>query len=77
MLDKLNLLALAEDFSVVEEPRRFTILVKDSDLVAFIDKNSGEITYFVSDVYNSVSDYAEIDIEVLTKLKKFCELLVS
>lgn len=72
----LRFLELAKDFKVEKregDGDSYMVSVNGGDLVAIIE--DGAIDYCVSGVYNSGSDYATIDIEVLDRLRAFCEML--
>lgn len=53
----------------------YEITDNDSNVGATIDADEGEIQYFVTGVYNSGCDWAEIDLEALEDMKKLCETL--
>ena len=75
-MDKLKLLALGQDFIINKKNEGYTINDKKSNLEAFI-KNDKKIKYYISGVYNSGVDYVEIDVERLSKLKEFCEMMIK
>ena len=75
-MDKLELLSLAKDYSVKKHDDGYRIECKNADLAAYIDEDY-EIEYYVTNVYNSCSDYAKIDMEELMTLQKFCELIIK
>ena len=75
--DKLELLALANKFTVSKNGNSYHILHNDADLSAEIDGNMVDIIYSVTGVYNNGSDYADIDMQALEELKKFCELMIK
>lgn len=79
---KLDLLELAKKFTVKkEEDGSYSVYCSDeeyadSEVCAYID-NDGSIKYYITGVYNSGSNFAEIDITVLEKLKEFCERMTA
>lgn len=74
-MDKLELLSLGKDFIVTKRDDGYEVEAS-SDLAAFIS-NDKKITYYVTGCYNSGSDWVDFDIDELTKLKKFCELMIE
>lgn len=72
--DKLELLSMAEQFMVRKSCDGYCIEHKIENIGAVIYKN-GEIKYFVTGIYNSGTDWEEIDIEALNDLKRFCEMM--
>lgn len=78
-LDKsLHMLSQANDFTVEkiekeQEPVEYKISDKQSDLVAFWE--DGKFKFYVSGVYNSGADFAEIDTGRLYELYQFCSYL--
>ena len=77
---KLELLALADEFCIDKIKDGYEVTFKtpkadwlENDVAAFIKEN--KITYYVTNCENSISDWCEIDIERLNKLKEFCELM--
>ena len=79
---KLDLLDLAKKFTVEkEENGSYSVCFSDSEeyadnVCAYIE-NDGSVSYYIMGVYNSGSDYAEIDITALEKLKEFCERMTE
>ena len=73
-IDKLELLAMADNYEVKKNPSGYEIIPKDANLSADITDEG--ITYYVTGCYNSCGDEM-IEIEALEKLKKFCELMVK
>ena len=79
---KLDLLELAKEFTVKkEEDGSYSVCFSgeeyaDSEVCAYIE-NNGSVRYYVTGVYNSGSDFAEIDITALEKLKEFCERMTG
>ncbi len=76
--NSLNMLSLSNDFTVERiesenEPVEYKISDKKSDLVAFWQ--NGEFEFFVSGVYNSGVNFAQIDYGRLCELVKFCSYL--
>ncbi len=77
----LDLLALAENFKIEKPAAKYDewcykISEKDGNLCAFFELD-GSIKYYVTGVYDSGIDFAEIDIERLNKLVTFCNLMVE
>ena len=74
----LKFLELSKDFEVSKADDLnlgggYKVSAKDSNLVAFV--YDGKVEYAVSGVYNSGSDFADIDIDALDRLRAFCEML--
>lgn len=78
MENKLMLLDIAKDFNVSYDKIEFgyTIYDTQSNVLCRVYDN-GDIKYYVGDVYDSGSYYAEINIERLKVLEKFVNLLKS
>lgn len=73
-------MTLAEKLKFLDRSKGFTVnygeqesQIEGENVSAVID--SYGVTYYVSGVYNSGTDYAEIDIDELMRLKEFCEML--
>lgn len=47
----------------------------NSNIAASIENETGEITYYVTGVYNNCTDWAEIDAEALYDLMQLCNSL--
>lgn len=79
--DKLELLALASKYKVEKgDPKygnggKYDVIDEEHNLVASIAPDG--VSYYVSGVYNSGGDYAEIDMQALHDLEKFCTLLAD
>lgn len=79
---KLDLLELAKKFIVKKEVDGSYFVCcsddeyTDGEVCAYIE-NDGSVKYYVTGVYNSGSDLAEIDITVLEKMKEFCERMTE
>lgn len=74
--DKLKFLAMANNFEVYDDNGTFTVLHKNDNLKALIEEN-GDISYYVTGVYNSGSDIEEICMPHLMELKSFCEHMIK
>lgn len=75
--DKLELLSMEKKFTVSKRnDGGYDVDHKTEDIGAVIYVN-GEIQYFVTGIYNSGTDFAEIDIEALNDLKRFCEMMAK
>lgn len=78
---KLRFLELARGFDVTRNSGDdgYDIQEKDGTMVALIVEGDAieDVRYFISGVYNSGSEFAEIDMYELTRLKEFCELLMK
>ena len=75
--DKLELLSMAEQFMVSKRnDGGYDIDHKTENIGAVVFIN-GEIQYYVTGIYNSGTDWAEIDIEALNDLKRFCEMMAK
>lgn len=74
--------SISEKLKFLDRSKGFTVnygeqesQIEGENVSAVID--SYGVTYYVSGVYNSGTDYAEIDMNELMRLKEFCELLVK
>ena len=74
-MDKFELLALAKDFIVRRSECGYDVESKNSELVACVEGKT--LTFYLTNCYNSGTDYREIEIDELMKLKAFCELLME
>lgn len=77
----LDLLALAEDYKIEKPAAKYDdwcykISEKKGNLCAFFELD-GSIKYYVTGVYNSGIDVAEIDVRRLHRLVAFCNLMVE
>jgi hypothetical protein len=63
------------DYHFSKTAEGFSVEDNRNDLCAIVDEDNDKITYYVSGVYNSGIDYAEINIDALMELKKICEAL--
>lgn len=79
----LEVLSMADevDINKYDGSNNYEVSLKcyDSDtveIVACISKDL-EISYWIRGVYNSGSDYAEVNLKDFSKLKLFCEKLVE
>lgn len=79
MNEKLELLSMAKTFKVKKNEYNpgYEVRHRNASLCADILDNTLEIKYYVSGVYNSGIDYAEIDMDALMELKKFCEMMIK
>lgn len=81
--DKLKLLSYAEQFIVTEtEEDKQTVYDIDCKGAAYYGLSAriyrdGETHYYVSGIYNSGTDYAEIDIDAFRNLVRFCKLMTK
>lgn len=75
-MDKLELLDLGKNFSVTKRDDGFEVESREENIAAFIS-NDKKITYYVTGCYDSGRDWIDFDIEELTKLKNFCELMIK
>lgn len=81
-MDKLELLNLSKNFCVTKKDKTqwsdsgYEVETMNSNLGAFISDDK-KITYYVTGCYDSGSDWIDFDIDELTKLKKFCELMIK
>lgn len=75
-MDKLELLNLSKNFCVTKKDDGFEVESTTENIAAFIS-NDKKITYYVTDCYNSGCDWVHFDINELTKLKNFCELMIK
>ena len=78
--DKLDLLSLADKFKVTNrdgDEYKVDYYGDNNgyDLCAFIS-NDG-IEYFVEGIYNSGCNYADIDVEALGELVRFCKMITK
>ena len=75
----LKFIEMSKDFEVKEvKDGIYEIQFNDSkeyDITASVDVNKEEISYFVSDCYNSGNDWIEIDIERLKKMMTYVKLI--
>ena len=76
MNKKLELLSLAERFTIKKDNDDYNIESKMDNISAIIDKNN-EITYFVTGCYDSGIDWISFDGKEFEKLKQFCELMIE
>lgn len=70
----LELINSAQGYHVIKG-QNSTYEVRDVDTILAACYSDGEWTYFVTDVYNSGHDYAEIDMDALGRLAEFVRLL--
>ena len=73
--DKLELLSMAEQFMVSKRNDGGYDIDHKTENVSAVVFINGEIQYYVTGIYNSGTDWAEIDIEALNDLKRFCEMM--
>lgn len=75
--EKLELLSMAEKYSVTKRTDgEYEIAHNSSELGAIIN-GQGMVEYYVTGVYNCGADWAEIEMDELMALKRFCELLTG
>lgn len=75
--DNLTLMKYAAKFSVREKDGVLQIVEPYTKVAAEINVNDGKISYYVTGVYNYGSNWAEIDMNKLNRLKEFCEAIVG
>lgn len=75
-MNKLELLSYAEKFIVTKFSDGYEIKDKNENVAAYIYSDN-TIEYYVTDCYNSGTDYVEFDIEAVLNLKAFCELMME
>ncbi len=86
--DKLEFLAKAQDFNIKKsefewEDGVYEVSLKERDtdahpVIATISSlDDNEVMYFVGNVYNNCSEYAQIDINELNRLVEMVEYLVG
>jgi hypothetical protein len=73
MNDKLELLSMANDFTITKKEETYEISI--GDLEANIEGE--KISYYVTGTYDSGMSAHEIDIDDLKKLMKFCKLMIG
>lgn len=75
--EKLELLSMAEKYTVTKlTDGEYEVAQDDAELGAIIN-GQGMVKYYVTGVYNSGADWAEIEMDELMALKRFCELLTG
>lgn len=76
--DNLTLIKYASKFSVEETGNNVLQIAEPyAEVAAEINVNDGKISYYVTGVYNSGSNWAEINMNQLNRLKEFCEAIVG
>ncbi len=75
-MNELKMIAYAEGFTIEEFTDGLEVTHNDSTLMAFIDHDN-HIKYYRTDVQEHEMDCAEIDIDVLFRLKALCEEIKS
>ena len=75
--DKLELLSMAKQFMVSKRTDGGYDIDHKTENVAAVVFVNGEIQYYVTGIYNSGTDWEEIDIEALNDLKRFCEMMAK
>ncbi len=73
--DKLELLSMAEQFMIRKSDDGYYDIDHKTENIGAVIYVNGEIKYFVTGIYNSGTDWEEIDIEALNDLKRFCEMM--
>lgn len=76
-MDLFKLLNLGSNFTITETSDGYDVEVRDADLLAHVNIEFLQIKYYVTDCYNCGTQYLEIDMESLSKLKEFCELIIK
>lgn len=74
--ERLEFLKSSRDYEVNLEHNGYVVRPRNYSLVALIEPE-GEVSYFVDGIYNSGSDWADIDVTELDKLRRFVELLTK
>jgi len=82
MKNVLKILALAEDFQIIETNYGYEKSFKenpteDRDIIARIYNDTKKVEYFMEGLYNNSYDIEIINLERLDKLKKFCEYIMK
>lgn len=80
MKNVLKILALAEDFQIIETGYGYEISFKenhteDRDIIARIYNDTKKVEYLMEGLYNNGYDIEIINLERLDKLRKFCEYI--
>ena len=75
--DKLELLSMAEQFIVSKRTDGGYDIDHKTENVGAVVFINGEIQYYVTGIYDSGTDWAEIDMDALMELKKFCEMMAK
>ena len=81
-MDALRLMELGEEYVVEREINEYTNEIKyfiesRNSMVACRIDSEKNIDYYVTDVDNSVSQYAKIEMDALMELKEFAELIIK
>lgn len=78
--DKLELLSMAENFMIKKKSGdyegQYEVEHKVAEVGAIINPDRS-VEYYVTGVYNSGCDWAEIEMDALMDLKRFCEFMVK
>lgn len=80
----LSMLSLSKDFYIEEDDQDFIVQYKDGpttnddwvDVAARYSSEEGTWSYYVTDMYNCCTDWAEINLDRLNRLVKFCNRLM-
>lgn len=75
-MDTLKLIEIAQRFQIKKENDDYIINHNNEELMAIIDKK-GDISFYVTGVYNSGSDIAQINMNALKELQEFCKLIIE
>lgn len=78
MLEKLEFLSMAKDFTITKVKDGYEVVDNESscDLEAFINEHK-VIKYYLTGLYNTGIDCHEIDADDFLRLKTFCEMVVK
>lgn len=80
----LSMLSPSKDFYIEEDDQDFIVQYKDGptanddwvDVAARYSSEKGTWSYYVTDMYNCCTDWAEINLDRLNRLVKFCNRLM-
>jgi len=72
----LDIMALIKDFDVKKVDSGYEIESKQEEIVALVD-NKLNVKFYVTGVYNSGSNWAEVNMEELKKLQSVCEYIIK
>lgn len=72
----LDVMTLIKDFDVKKVNSGYEIESKQEEISAFVDEKL-DVEFYVTGVYNSGSDWAEINMEELRKLQDICKYIVN
>lgn len=75
-MDTMKMIEISQRFIVRKTDEGYEIVHKEEDVAALIEKE-GTASYFVTGVYNSGLDWAEINLIAFEELKEFCQLILK